>query len=420
MTTHRILHTSDWHLGQSFHGFDRTWEHQRFLDWLLDVLVAQEIDALLISGDIFDTLNPPNVAQRQWFDFLARVLRARPGCDVVAIAGNHDSAARLDAPEALTRALGLYVVGSPRNADGRFDAARVIVPLGQRGRGVWGHVAALPFLRGDDLGTVAELHGDGAYLSRVKARHDEVFAALDAAGGPGLARLGMFHGILQGDTKRSESSERDVRIGTVEGIPEAFFPSDLGYLALGHLHRPQRVRGQDHVRYAGAPLPLHVSEADYPRQVVVVSFRDGARTGVETLRIPQEVAVVRIPSPGEPLPTPAQVLSRIAALPCDPETPPERQPYLEVRFQPDMPRPGFSNEVANASASRRHRLTTVRAERATPPQHAAVPPPLSELTPEEVFALFYARTYDGAAPPDDLRRAFQELLADAQATPETP
>ena len=423
MTTRRVLHTSDWHLGQSFHGFDRTWEHEQFLDWLVTTIVDQEIDAVLVSGDIFDTINAPNAAQRLWFDFLGKVLVRRPGCDVVAIAGNHDSAARLDAPEALTRALGLAVVGSPRNAEGVFDARRLIVPLGARSArgeaGVWGHVAALPFFRGDDLGTLTELHGEGAYLERVRLRHAETFAALDAVRAPGLARMGMFHGVLQGATQRSDRSERDVRVGNVEGIPEDLFPNDLGYLALGHLHRPQRVRGQDHVRYAGSPLPLHVSEADYPHQVVLVSFEDGVRTGIESLRIPQHVPVVRIPAAGQSLPTMDEVLAVVNALPSRVSEPVERQPYVEVRFVPDSPRVGFSNEVASAAASRGYRLTTVRSEQVRDPGAAPAPMvSLTELEPEQVFGLLYARTYKGAAPPDDLLRAFHELLAQVQGAQE--
>ncbi len=416
MTKRRVLHTSDWHLGQSFHGFDRTWEHQEFLDWLVTTIVAQEIDAVLVSGDIFDTVNAPNVAQRQWFDFLGRVFRERPGCDVVAIAGNHDSASRLDASGALTSAIGFHVVGSPRSAEGAFDAGRLVVPLGTQGGGVWGHVAALPFFRGDDLGTLTELHGEGAYLERVRRRHGEVFAALDAVRAPGLARLGMFHGVLDGETERSDRSERDVRVGNVEGIPESFFPADLGYLALGHLHRPQRVRGQDHVRYAGSPLPLHVSESEYPHQVVIVTFEDGVRTGVESVRIPQQVPVLRIPSGGQPLPDAATLLATVQALPNRAADPVERQPYLEVRYLQDGPQPGFTNQVAAAAASRGHRLTTVRSERATGPVDD---PPntyvLAELDPEHVFDMLYRRTYRGAAPPDDLVRAFRELLADVNA-----
>ncbi len=424
MTVRRILHTSDWHLGQSFHGFDRTWEHQQFLDWLLSTIVLEQIDAVLVSGDIFDTINAPNVAQRQWFDFLGRVLQRRPTCDVVAIAGNHDSGSRLDAPEALTRALGLHVVGSPRTTEGAFDARRLVVPLGARTEsgdaGVWGHVAALPFFRGDDLGTLTELHGEGAYLERVRVRHDEVFAALDAVHAPGLARIGMFHGVLQGATERSERSERDVRVGNVEGIPEDMFPNDLGYLALGHLHRPQRVRGQDHVRYAGSPLPLHVSEADYPHQVVLVSFEDGVRTKVESLRIPQLVPVVRIPGAGQPLPTTDEALAEVTLLPTRFADPVERQPYLEVRFAPGAPRVGFSNEVASAAAARGYRLTTVRAEVVRDNvAAAAVSPSLAELEPEQVFALLYGRAYRGATPPQDILRAFHELLTQVESTSES-
>lgn len=225
MPIRRVLHTSDWHLGQSFHGYDRTTEHQAFLDWLLETIVAREIDALLVAGDVFDTANPSNVAQRQWFNLLASVLRRRPGCEVVAIAGNHDSASRLDAPEALTRALGLHVVGSPRDASGALNPARLVVSLGARcSGGVWGHVAAVPFLRGEDLGTLSELAAEGAFVALSRARVDAVMRELDRRAEPGHARIAMAHGVIVGEAQASDS-ERDVRIRDVKGLPVDLFRS---------------------------------------------------------------------------------------------------------------------------------------------------------------------------------------------------
>jgi exonuclease SbcD len=94
----RIIHTSDWHLGQTLHQFDRSVEHQAFLDWLSDTLVSEQTDALLICGDIFDTANPSAAAQKQFYRFLQQSKTRLPQLQIVIIAGNHDSPGRLEAP----------------------------------------------------------------------------------------------------------------------------------------------------------------------------------------------------------------------------------------------------------------------------------------------------------------------------------
>ncbi len=410
MTVKRILHTSDWHLGQTFHDAERTWEHEQFLSWLRGTLREREVDALLVTGDIFDTATPSSVAQRQWFDFLAGVVRDRPQCDVVAIAGNHDSAQRLDAPEALTRALGLTVVGSARDANGDFQAERLVVPLGARSEvGTWGWAATLPFLRGDDLGTLAELHVDDAYEGLVRRRHEAVFAHLGTVAKPGHARFALGHGVVLG-SERSPDSERAVRIGNAEGFSVDVFPADLTYVALGHLHRPQRVGGKDHVRYAGSPLPLHVSEAEYAHQVVLITVDDGALISIEPLLIPKAVAVVRVPAKGRTAP-PDEVLAELRLLTAMGSLPEVQRPWLAVRFLLETPRPGFADEVVRAIEGKGYRLTTVEADR---PKGEKVEPltvhrRLQNLEPIDVFRALYKRHHPDTQPSLALEQAFREL-----------
>lgn len=416
MTRRKILHTSDWHLGQTFHGHERTWEHERFLAWLLETVVAQEIDALLVAGDVFDTANPSAVAERQWFTFLAELLRVRPGCDVVAIAGNHDSAARLDASTALTRALGIHVVGAARTSQRTFDPGRLVVPLGGRsGIEPWGHVAAIPFLRSDDLGSLAELAVEGAVERLARARHAAVFDELERRARPSTARIAMGHGVLLG-SQRSRESEREVLIGNVEALPVDVFPADLGYVALGHLHRAQRVGGRDAVRYSGSPLPLHVSEAEYSHQVVRVTFEGADVVAVEPLRVPRWVPIARIPSSREPC-TAEEALAALDALPDCQALPEPERPFVEVRYRADRPRPTFVADVTARVAARGHRLTTVRAvvPEVTPRRvFEEDGRTLAELDPAEVFRAAYARKFPDAEPSDALLSAFRELVDDVQ------
>jgi exonuclease SbcD len=125
----RLVHTSDWYLGHRLHGLERAREHRAFLDWLIETCVSESADALLIAGDVFDTANPSAAAQRCWFDFLGRLRQRLPALDVVAIAGNHDSPARLGAPAPLLGPLGMHVVGAVRRQGETVDASSLIAPL---------------------------------------------------------------------------------------------------------------------------------------------------------------------------------------------------------------------------------------------------------------------------------------------------
>src|SRR5215831_16337428 len=145
----RLVHTSDWHLGHMLRGeVTRDYEHAAFLGWLVETCVREAADALVITCDVFDSATPPATAERMWFELLAALRRARPAIDIVAIAGNHDSPARLGAASSVLRELGVHVVGGlPRLGDGGLDLDRILIPVAG-GRGL---VAAVPFLRPVDL-----------------------------------------------------------------------------------------------------------------------------------------------------------------------------------------------------------------------------------------------------------------------------
>lgn len=148
----RIIHTADWHLGHTLHEFSRELEHRRFLAWLLEVLGEHQADALLVAGDIFETANPSAVAQEMWYRFLAQARRRYPNLDIVVIGGNHDSAARLDAPRPILAAQDVFMVGGlPQQAAGGLDIDRLLAPLHDAAGNVKAWVAAVPYLRSGDL-----------------------------------------------------------------------------------------------------------------------------------------------------------------------------------------------------------------------------------------------------------------------------
>jgi exonuclease SbcD len=397
----RVLHTSDWHLGHTLREVTREHEHQAFLTWLLATLRAEACDVLLITGDVFDTATPPASAERMWFEFLAAARAAQPALDVVVIAGNHDSPARLGAPTAVLRALGVHVIGGLARRDGALDLDVLLVPVAQ-GRGL---VAAVPFLRPMDLPVGAE--------DPVAAVYAEVLAAARARRQPGQALIALGHLNAAGG-EPSAASERPIAIGGQSTTSPAIFTADLSYVALGHLHRAQRV-GRDTVRYAGAPLPLALDEAGYRHQVACVDFADGAVIAQRGLLVPRLVDVVRVPRVGAaPL---AEVLAAVAALPAlAADDDPRLRPYLEVAVALTRPEPRLRAVIEAALDGKRARLIRLGVELTGDGEALAdrpSPRPLAELDPTEVFLRCWARGH-AEAPDEAVRSAFARLLAEVR------
>ena len=397
----RLIHTSDWHLGHTLRGeVSREYEHAGFLAWLLETCVREAADALVITGDVFDSATPPASAERMWFELLAAVRRARPAIDIVAIAGNHDSPARLGAAASVLRELGVHVVGSlPRLGDGGLDLDRILIPVAG-GRGL---IAAVPFLRPVDVG--AEVSDP------LTAIYGEVIAAARARRRPDQALIVTGHLYVAGaDTQYL--SERRVSIGGQESAPLRLFPDDIDYVALGHIHRPQRV-GRPSIRYAGAPLPLSLDEADYKNQVVAIDFAAGRLRDLRSLAVPRVVEIVRVPKRGAaPL---ADVIAELARLPLLVPGDPAR-PYLEVVVALDRPEPKLRAAVEAALDGKRPRLVRLGVE-LTGDGNAlgdrVGQQRLAELDPREVFVRLWSR--DHAEPPSDAVVAgFDGLLAEVQ------
>ena len=281
----RILHTSDWHLGQRLHHHDRLPEQRAALDWLLDVIERERVDCLIVAGDIFDTHSPPNAARELYFDFLARAHRL-DGCrHLVFIGGNHDSAHHLNAPRRLLRAFDLHVHGSAnaqpeeqlirlKNADGEVEAI----------------VAAVPFLRDADLrrSLPAETEADRLQRTRLAIlnHYQNLGAAvegLDCADIPVIAT-----GHLYAHGSYAEKEQRNIYLSDTSNIEGHQFPPCFDYVALGHIHRPQRIGDLDHVRYSGSLIPLSFSESTDEKQVLLLDFDGKKLTDIRPLAVPPQ------------------------------------------------------------------------------------------------------------------------------------
>ena len=390
----RLLHTSDWHLGHTLKEVAREHEHAAFLAWLLDACDREEPDALVITGDVFDSATPPASAERMWFEWLAAARRRRPAMDIVAIAGNHDSPARLGAASAVLRELGVHVVGAlPRTEAGALDLDRILVPVAG-GRAL---VAAVPFLRPGDVAAdledpLAAIYGEVIEAARARRRADQALIVLG-------------HLYVTG-AEPSLLSERRVSIGGQESTSLRLFPDDIDYVALGHLHRAQRI-GRESIRYAGAPLALAIDEASYRHQVVVVDFDGGRMQAARAIEVPQLVSMTRVRGTLE------EVQAQLAALP------PRRDgwpPYLEVVVQLDRPVPRLRSLIEAAVEGKHVRLIATPVEMTGDGAALAdrlVARRLAELDPREVFARLWARDHE-EPPGEPVVAAFDRLLADVE------
>jgi exonuclease SbcD len=415
----RLLHTSDWHLGQTLHNFDRTYEHQCFLDWLLDTIVAEEADALLIAGDVFDTSNPSAVAQRQLYRFLQQARARAPQLDIVIIAGNHDSPGRLEAPGPLLEAHGTRVVGHVmRDAEGSVDLERFIVPLTGKEGAVKAWCVAIPFLRPGDVPRVAsQAAGDDAfdaYLAGIRLLYQQAYDLARARAAEGQAILAMGHCHMVGGDA-SPDSERRIVIGGTEALPASMFGPDVAYAALGHLHLAQRVGQQEHLRYSGSPLPLSFAEVGYKHQVLRIDL-DGMRAAaIEPLHVPRAVELLRVPASPAPV---KQAIAELVALDL-PDLPRDVWPYLEVRVLLDAPEPGLRAQVEAALEGKPVRLAKIEPTRRVVTT-AGVEPALSldqlaQLQPDDIFRRLWQQRF-GEDAPDDQLAAFTELLLPTDGT----
>lgn len=264
----RVLHTSDWHLGQRLLQLDRTEEFGRALDWLLQTIEEQDIDVLLVSGDIFDIGNPPSPARELYYTFLQRVLQTR--CrHVVITGGNHDSPAMLNAPKELLRTFNIHVVGAAtpelsdellvlKNAQGEEELV----------------VAAVPFLRDRDIRISKAGEDQGDRQARLQAGLTAHYDSLAALALPyhekGLPCLAMGHLYAKGAV--AAEKQDNIYVGNRENMQASQFPSIFDYVALGHIHRAQTVEGQAHIRYSGSLVPLSFSETKDEKVVYVLDF----------------------------------------------------------------------------------------------------------------------------------------------------
>ncbi len=413
----RLFHTSDWHLGQNLHGQERDFEHASFLNWLLARLAERQPDVLLIAGDIFDTVNPPVKAQERLYDFIVNAHEQQPLLTIVMIAGNHDSGSRIELPAPLMRRLRTHALGRVLWLDdGSLDAERLLLPLPDATGDIKAWCLALPFLRPAEV-TGATLGDD--YLRGIAQVHELLIEAANAKRQPGQALIAVSHAHMAGGSV-SEDSERSLIIGNAEALPASLFGPSITYVALGHLHKPQRVNGEDRIRYSGSPIPLSFSEIDYKHQILEINCDGEQLVSVEPRLIPRAFNLQRL----GPAPL-AELLLKLKDLPdIDLLADIDRQPWLEVRVRLDEPQPDLRNQIETALQGKAVRLVRIGAEYAghgsrNGDDEESTLIELGQLTPQELFSRAWEENFGNAVDEQTLTD-FATLLREVQQESEQP
>jgi len=283
----KVLHTSDWHLGSTLHGRKRYDEYEQFLDWLIEQIRNENIDILLIAGDIFDTTTPSNRAQELYYHFLNRVA-AIPRLQVIITAGNHDSPSLLNAPKALLRQLRIHVIGSITS-----DLTEEVFTLRSEDDSQSLIVCAVPYLRDRDI---RRTEPGESIEDKVKNLREgimehyrqvwEVAESVRRESGRALPAIAMGHLFLDGCQPAVDDGVRDLYIGNLAGINANTIIQGFDYLALGHLHKPCIVDNNPSYRYCGSPLPMGFGEAGQEKKIIIINFPDDHEKTIREIGIP--------------------------------------------------------------------------------------------------------------------------------------
>lgn len=370
----KVLHTSDWHLGQKFLTNDRKAEHEMALDWLYETIQGEKIDALIVAGDVFDIGNPPSYARTIYYRFLTK-LQGSCCRHIIIIGGNHDSPSMLNAPKELLEILNVHIIGAATG-----DIKDEIIAL-KDGKGkLEAIIAAVPFLRDRDIRySVAGETG----LERIAKVQEGIVQHFKEAGEavkayveqtvPIIATGHLFaKGALTGD------KQDNIYIGDIENIEGNNFPKVFDYVALGHIHRPQLVGEQNHVRYSGSIIPLSFSEIQDSKLVLLLHFDGKKLETIQEIKVPRFRELVKFKGDL------ASVQGKLKRF--DEKRKGVLMPWVAIEIEMEEYRPNLDGEIRAFAKDFWMDILKIRTRRPyTALENLATEINLDDLTPEDVF-----------------------------------
>lgn len=394
----KILHTSDWHLGHQLYQQKREDEHRDFLEWLLSQIQTEQVDLLLVAGDIFDTGLPSNYALEMYYSFLARC--GANGCqNIVVVGGNHDSPSTLQAPKHVLKAIHVSVVGA---IDAEHPENDLIVAKDAAGV-PQAIVCAVPYLRDRDVyfpkpGDQNDARTEGIIsgtANRYRLLTDLAISRRQELARPDIPLIATGHLFAQGMTR--SDTERDLYVGNLGAFPVDAFPTELAYVALGHLHRTQIVPKHEHIRYSGSPVPCSFDEATHAKQVFI--FDSAAPAEVRALSVPTFRRLVKISGDLSLIRSELQKI-----------VPDHAQTWAEIFYTGAEMLPDLQDQVNTLAANLPVQVLTCRDLSPAATARESVSASASEFSPEEVFALRLKQTKLTDDDQKMVGEAFREIL----------
>lgn len=350
----KIIHTADWHLGDSFYGFDRIAEHQHFLDWLGNLLTEEHPDVLLLSGDVFDNANPSAQAEEQFYTFIDSVTATHQGIQIIITAGNHDSGRRLQAPASLLRSRGVEIRGVINHDEkGHPLTNELMVPVrAVNNPDEQAVVLAVPYIRPTDL-EFGKTRSDS-----VRAFFGELVKTARKTYGKTMPLVLMAHLYATGsEVVTNDHSERLV-VGGEDCVDVDGLDRDVSYVALGHIHKAQQVGGEDRmVFYAGSPIPMSFSEKHYHHGVNKIILGPSGGIVMEQVEYTPMRQLLSFPDKGAASLT--EITKQIKQLPSKNKEDADLWPYLEIQLQDSESGLAAQNEILNAIEDRAVRLCKI-------------------------------------------------------------
>jgi DNA repair protein SbcD/Mre11 len=367
----RILHTSDWHLGKKLFKLDRTPEHELFLDWLMETLKSEKIDLLIIAGDVFDSPTPPHQSLELFYQFLHRV-SSQTQTETLIIAGNHDSGLLIEAPAKLLAPHRVRVWGKLNDPTHHWRR----ITVGSESL----DVCAIPFFRSYEL--LPQGEGDALEALKKYLLKDRTH--------PQLLILHHLAGMFE-----AAGSEQVISLSGVDSIPTEILKA-FDYVALGHIHKPQRIG--DQMYYSGSPIPLRFSETK-EKSVVLIDVREGKLTS--TLKLIPVFRKLHIVKADE-----ESWREKLTNL----ETSEGLTPMVEVQLKLASPQLGLIDEIKSILEKKKMELLSYLPMFVGQEKKENHLKDLFDLSPMDLFEEFYAAKYPDAQDiPEELKQDFKAL-----------
>ena len=390
----KILHTSDWHLGQSFYGYERTEEHLCFLNQLCRIIKDENPDALIISGDIYDSVAPSITAQKLYNKMILELRATAPSMKIIITAGNHDSSSRLELNGELWNAFNVQIVGNIERNYNVVNYEKHIIEITDSNNNIKGYVIAVPYIyHANYPATIDDTE------NRMRSFHQQLINRVRERNGANRPIIMTGHLAVSGaDIKGHETKHTRLVYESIEELGEGY-----DYIALGHIHRPQIVSGSKKARYSGSPIPMNFDE-EYPHSVTIVEIENhDDAPDIREIKIETPVPIHTIPEKGGDI---NEIQERIASLPNE-------KSYIRIKLKVKDVIPMNERLLIENSFSEKEailcEIQPIRETSGDSPQRSIAIEEIKHISPFEI-AMDYYQQHFGRTMDEELQQMLHESI----------